>query len=42
LSENKLRAQIGYKYRYLKGGAAVNIADNILARDIALDKPKQT
>ena len=32
MRENKLRAQIGYKRRYIKGGKSGKIADNILDR----------
>ena len=37
MRENKLRAQIGYKRRYIKGGKSGKIADNILDRQF---KPK--
>ena len=42
MRNNKLRAQIGYKRRYIKGGKVGKIADNILDRDFAPDKPNQT
>lgn len=42
MRNNKLRAQIGYKRRYVKGGEVGKIAGNILARDFAPDKPNQT
>ncbi len=38
---NKLRAQIGYKRRYIKGGETGKIADNILARQFNPDAPNQ-
>jgi putative transposase len=41
MRNNKLRAQIGYKRRYIKGGKVGKIADNILDRDFAPDKPNQ-
>jgi putative transposase len=37
MRDNKLRAQIGYKRRYIKGGKV----DNILDRYFAPDKPNQ-
>jgi len=36
---NKLRAQIGYKRRYIKGGETGKIAENILARQFNPDEP---
>ncbi len=42
MCNNKLRAQIGYKRRYVKGSEVGKIAGNILARDFAPDKPNQT
>jgi len=36
---NKLRAQIGYKRRYIKGGETGKIAENILARKFNPDEP---
>ena len=33
MRENKLRAQIGYKRRYIKGGQPARVADNRLQRD---------
>jgi putative transposase len=41
MRDNKLRAQIGYKRRYIKGGKVGRIADNILDRYFAPDKPNQ-
>jgi putative transposase len=32
MRDNKLRAQIGYKHRYIKDGKVDQIADNILDR----------
>lgn len=39
MQENKLRAQIGYKRRYMKGGKPAKVADNLLAREFSPDKP---
>lgn len=36
---NNLRAQIGYKRQYIKGGKPSRIAENVLARDFAPDAP---
>ncbi len=36
---NNLRAQIGYKRKYIKGGKPSRIADNVLERDFAPDAP---
>jgi putative transposase len=41
MKQNKLKAQIGYKRRYMKGGKTANIADNILDRDFSPDKPNR-
>ena len=38
MRRNKLKVKIGYKRRYLKGGKAANIADNILDRGFNLAK----
>ena len=38
---NKLRAQIGYKRRYIKGGETGKIADNILSRQFNPDEPNK-
>jgi putative transposase len=38
---NKLRAQIGYKRRYVKSGEIGKIADNILARQFNPDQPNK-
>jgi putative transposase len=42
MRENKLKAQIGYKRRYLKGGKLSSVADNILNREFSPDTPNQT
>ena len=39
---NKLRAQIGYKRRYIKGGDKGKFADNILDRQFSTEAPNQT
>ena len=39
MRENKLRAQIGYKRRYIKGGKPGKIAANLLDRQFNPDKP---
>jgi putative transposase len=39
MRENKLKAQIGYKRRYIKGGKSGKIADNIFARQFNLKAP---
>jgi putative transposase len=39
MREHKLRAQIGYKRRYIKGGKPSKIADNVLDRAFSPDKP---
>jgi putative transposase len=39
MRENKLRAQIGYKRRYMKGGKPAKVADNLLAREFSPEKP---
>ena len=36
---NNLRAQIGYKRKYIKGGKPSRIAENVLERDFAPDAP---
>ena len=41
MRDNNLRAQIGYKRRYIKGGKPSNIADNILARQFNPEEPNQ-
>jgi putative transposase len=39
MRSNKLRAQIGYKRRYIEGGEKGKIADNILDRQFSTDAP---
>jgi putative transposase len=39
MRQNRLRAQIGYKRRYIKGSKLSRIADNILESDVAPNKP---
>ena len=39
MRQNSLRAQIGYKRRYIKGSKLSRIADNILERDFAPNRP---
>jgi putative transposase len=39
---NKLRAQIGYKRRYIKGGDKGKFADSILDRQFSTEAPNQT
>ena len=39
MRQNRLRAEIGYKRRYMKGGKISNVADNILDRGFNPDKP---
>ncbi|MGK0499288.1 MAG: putative transposase [Oceanicoccus sp.] len=41
MRDNKLRAQIGYKRRYINGGKHGKITDNILARQFNPDAPNQ-
>ena len=41
MRENRLRAQIGYKRRYMKGGKLGSIAGNILDRKFSPDMPNQ-
>lgn len=41
MQQNKLKAQIGYKRRYMKGGKTANVADNILDRDFSPAKPNK-
>ncbi|HHZ96508.1 MAG TPA: IS3 family transposase [Flavobacteriales bacterium] len=41
MRNNKLKAQIGYKRRYVKGGGTASIADNILARNFNPDVPNK-
>lgn len=39
MRQNKLRAQIGYKRKYMKGGKLSRIAENVLERDFAPTAP---
>ncbi|MDA1291435.1 MAG: IS3 family transposase [Proteobacteria bacterium] len=41
MRENRLRAQIGYKRRYMKSGKIGSIADNVLDRNFNPDMPNQ-
>ena len=41
LHENKLKAQIGYKQRYIKGGKLANVAANVLDRNFNPDESNQ-
>ena len=41
MRENRLRAQVGYKRRYMKGGKLGSIAGNILDRKFSPDMPNQ-
>lgn len=41
MRENKLKAQIGYKRRYIKGGKTGKVAANLLNRQFDPDKPNQ-
>lgn len=41
MRNNKLKAQIGYKCLYIKGGKTANVADNILDRNINPDAPNK-
>lgn len=42
MRNNNLKAQIGYKRRYIKGGGVGEIADNILARDFSPSEPNRS
>ena len=42
MRENKLKAQIGYKRRYMKGGKLASVADNHLNRQFSPEEPNQT
>ena len=39
MQENKLKAQIGYKRRYIKGGKLASVADNVLDRHFNPEAP---
>ena len=41
MRESRLRAQIGYKRRYIKGGQPAKVADNRLQRDFTAAAPNQ-
>lgn len=41
MQENKLKAQIGYKRRYIKGGKPTKIAANILDRQFSPEHPNR-
>lgn len=41
MRENELKAQIGYKRRYIKGGKTGKVAANLLNRQFDPDKPNQ-
>jgi len=41
MRQNKLKAQIGYKRRYIKGGKTATIAENILERNFNPTKPNE-
>jgi len=41
MRENKLKARIGYKRRYMKGEKIGSIADNVLDRNFSPDMPNQ-
>jgi putative transposase len=41
MRENKIRAQIGYKRRYIKGGKPANVAANVLDRNFNPDAPNK-
>lgn len=41
MRENKLKAQIGYKRRYMKGGKLANVADNLLNRAFSPEAPNR-
>lgn len=38
---NKIRAQIGYKRKYIRGGATASVAPNLLQRQFSPEKPNQ-
>ncbi|WP_175556989.1 IS3 family transposase, partial [Moritella viscosa] len=42
MSEHKLKAQIGYKRRHIKGGKTSRIADNLLVRQFNPPRPNQS
>lgn len=42
MRQHRLKAQIGYKRRYIKGGKTANIADNVLSRNFNPSMPNQS
>ncbi len=42
MRNHKLKAQIGYKRRYMKGGKTANVADNVLDRDFSPAQPNKS
>lgn len=42
MRENRLKAQIGYKRRYIKGGKVGRVAENILDRNFAPNAPNES
>ena len=42
MRQHKLKAQIGYKHRHIKGGKTSRIADNLLARQFNPPAPNQS
>ena len=42
MRKNKIKAQIGYKRRYLKGGKRASVADNLLNRKFDSDAPNKS
>ncbi len=41
MRENKIRAQIGYRRRYIKGGKPANVAANVLDRNFSPEEPNK-
>jgi hypothetical protein len=41
MRENKVKSQIGYQPRYIKGGKLANVAANVLDRNFNPDEPNQ-
>ncbi len=42
MRKNKIKAQIGYKRRYMKGGKLASVADNLLNREFNSDAPNKS
>lgn len=42
MRQNKIKAQIGYKRRYMKGGKLASVAANILNREFTSDAPNKS